>query len=61
METAGKDSKMAKVVVMNSITLDGVMQAPAGPTRTPAMGSRTRLGDPGGDELDVAKMGDRMI
>lgn len=52
---------MAKVIVMNGITLDGVMQSPARPDED------TRGGFPYGgwavpyaDETSVAKMGERM-
>jgi dihydrofolate reductase len=56
-----KDGRMAKVIVMNGITLDGVMQSPGRPDED-TRGGFTHGGwaIPYGDELWVAKMGERM-
>ena len=52
---------MGKVIVMNGVTLDGVMQAPARPDED-ARGGFEHGGwaIPYGDEAAVAKMGERM-
>ncbi|HEX6580144.1 MAG TPA: hypothetical protein VF195_04665 [Actinomycetota bacterium] len=52
---------MSKVIVMNSVTLDGVMQGPGRPDED-TRGGFTRGGwaVAGSDELMVAKMGERM-
>jgi len=52
---------MGRIVVMNSVTLDGVMQGPGRPDED-TRGGFTRGGwaVPGGDEAMVAKMGERM-
>ena len=52
---------MSKVIVMNSVTLDGVMQGPGRPDEDTRDGFT--LGGwavPGSDELMVTKMGERM-
>jgi hypothetical protein len=52
---------MSKVIVMNSVTLDGVMQGPGRPDEDTRDGFT--LGGwavPGSDELIVTKMGERM-
>ncbi len=52
---------MGKVIVLNHITLDGVMQGPGRPDEDTRDGfERGGWGIPGGDEAMVAKMGDRM-
>jgi dihydrofolate reductase len=52
---------MGKVVVMNSITLDGVMQGPGRPDEDTRDGfAHGGWAIPGGDELMVATMGERM-
>ena len=52
---------MGKVVVMNGITLDGVMQSPGRPDEDTRDGfAHGGWAIPGGDELMVAKMGERM-
>ena len=39
-----KEHTMATITIFESVTLDGVMQAPVAPTRTPAAASRTAAG-----------------
>ncbi len=52
---------MGKVVVMNSVSLDGVMQAPGRPDEDTRGGfPYGGWGIPYGDEATVAKMGERM-
>lgn len=52
---------MGKVVVINSVTLDGVMQGPGRPNEDTRDGfAHGGWAMPGGDELMVAKMGERM-
>lgn len=52
---------MGKVVVTNSITLDGVMQGPGRPNEDTRGGfAHGGWAIPGSDELMVAKMGERM-
>jgi dihydrofolate reductase len=52
---------MGKVVVMNSVSLDGVMQAPGRPDEDTRGGfAHGGWGVPYGDEATVAKMGERM-
>ena len=52
---------MAKVIVMNGVTLDGVMQGPGRPDEDTRDGfERGGWGIPYGDEAVVAKMGERM-
>ena len=53
---------MGKVIVMNSVTLDGVMQGPGRPDEDTRDGFDARRlgGSPYGDEAMVAKMGERM-
>ena len=52
---------MRKFVVSTSLTLDGVMQARAGPTRTGAAGSSTAAGrSPYNDEVMMQAMGEGM-
>jgi hypothetical protein len=52
---------MGKVIVMNSVTLDGVMQGPGRPDEDTRDGfERGGWGVPYGDEVAVAKMGERM-
>jgi dihydrofolate reductase len=52
---------MGKVVVMNSVSLDGVMQAPGRPDEDTRGGfPYGGWGIPYGDEVTVAKMGERM-
>jgi len=59
--TARKDGQMGKVVVMNSVSLDGVMQAPGRPDEDTRGGfAHGGWGVPYGDEATVAKMGERM-
>src|SRR5207302_2371422 len=52
---------MGKVIVMNWVTLDGVMQGPGRPDEDTRDGfERGGWGNPYGDETSVAKMGERM-
>jgi dihydrofolate reductase len=52
---------MSKVVVMNSVTLDGVMQGPGGPDEDTRGGfAHGGWAVPGSDELMVTKMAERM-
>jgi dihydrofolate reductase len=52
---------MGKVIVMNWVTLDGVMQGPGGPEEDTRDGfADGGWGIPYGDEATVAKMGERM-
>src|SRR5207237_1150435 len=52
---------MGKVIVMNWVTLDGVMQGPGRPDEDTRDGfERGGWGIPYGDEATVAKMGERM-
>ncbi|MDQ6721103.1 MAG: dihydrofolate reductase family protein [Candidatus Dormibacteraeota bacterium] len=52
---------MGKVIVMNHLTLDGVMQGPGRTDEDTRDGfARSGWGVPGGDEAIVAKMGERM-
>ena len=52
---------MGKVIVMNWVTLDGVMQGPGRPDEDTRDGfDRGGWGIPYGDETSVAKMGERM-
>jgi dihydrofolate reductase len=52
---------MAKVVVVNHVTLDGVMQAPAGPDEDTRGGfEHGGWAAPGNDEVMGAKMAERM-
>ena len=52
---------MGKVVVMNSVALDGVMQGPGRPDEDTRDGfTLGGWGVPYGDEVTVAKMGERM-
>jgi dihydrofolate reductase len=52
---------MAKVIVMNGLTLDGVMQAPGRPDEDPRGGfEHGGWGRPYGDEEMVAKWGQRL-
>lgn len=52
---------MGKVIVMNWVTLDGVMQGPGRPDEDTRDGfDRGGWGIPYGDEATVAKMGERM-
>src|SRR5437879_6061324 len=52
---------MGRIVVMNHVTLDGVMQGPGRPDEDTRDGfERGGWGIPGGDEAMVAKMGERM-
>lgn len=52
---------MGKVVVMNSVSLDGVMQGPGRPDEDTRDGfTLGGWGVPYGDEVTVAKMGERM-
>ena len=52
---------MGKVVVMNAVTLDGVMQGPGRPDEDTRDGfAHGGWGIPYGDEATVAKMGERM-
>src|SRR5256885_10934546 len=52
---------MGKVIVMNWVTLDGVMQGPGGPDEDTRDGfERGGWGIPYGDEATIAKMGERM-
>jgi len=52
---------MGKVIVMNWVTLDGVMQGPGRPDEDTRDGfARGGWGIPFGDEASVAKMGERM-
>ncbi|HVC38977.1 MAG TPA: dihydrofolate reductase family protein [Candidatus Dormibacteraeota bacterium] len=52
---------MGKVIVMNSVTLDGVMQGPGRPDEDTRDGFELGgWGIPYGDEAIVAKMGERM-
>ena len=52
---------MGKVIVMNWVTLDGVMQGPGRPDEDTRDGfQRGGWGIPFGDEASVAKMGERM-
>jgi dihydrofolate reductase len=52
---------MGKVVVMNHVTLDGVMQAPGRADEDPRDGfAHGGWGAPRGDETIVAKIGERM-
>ena len=52
---------MGKVIVMNWVTLDGVMQGPGRPDEDTRDGfERGGWGIPYGDEVTVAKMGERM-
>jgi dihydrofolate reductase len=56
-----KDSQMGKVVVMNGVSLDGVMQAPGRPDEDTRGGFEYGgWGVPYGDEETIAKMGERM-
>jgi dihydrofolate reductase len=56
-----KGRSMGKVVVMNSVTLDGVMQGPAGPDEDPRDGfAHGGWAVPYADDTSVAKMGERM-
>jgi dihydrofolate reductase len=56
-----KGQEMGKVIVMNHVTLDGVMQAPARPDEDTRDGFvHGGWGVARGDEATVAKMGDRM-
>src|SRR6185312_13342215 len=56
-----KDSKMGKVIVMNHVTLDGVMQAPARADEDTRDGfAHGGWASPRGDDAMVAKMGERM-
>src|SRR6266566_1932961 len=53
--------EMGKVIVMNWVTLDGVMQGPGRPDEDTRDGfERGGWGIPYGDEASVAKMGERM-
>src|SRR5438105_12938464 len=53
--------EMGKVIVMNWVTLDGVMQGPGRPDEDTRDGfERGGWGIPYGDEATVAKMGERM-
>ena len=52
---------MGKVIVMNGVTLDGVMQGPGRPDEDTRDGfERSGWGIPHSDEAMVAKMGERM-
>jgi dihydrofolate reductase len=52
---------MGKVIVMNNVTLDGVMQGPGRPDEDTRDGfAHGGWGIPGGDHQLVAKMGERM-
>ena len=52
---------MHKVVVINSVTLDGVMQAPGRPDEDTRGGfAHGGWAVPGGDDAMIAKMGERM-
>jgi dihydrofolate reductase len=52
---------MGKVIVMNAVTLDGVMQGPGRPDEDTRDGfAHGGWGVPYGDEATVAKMGERM-
>lgn len=52
---------MGKVIVMNQLTLDGVMQGPGRPDEDTRDGfDRGGWAIPGGDDAMVAKMGERM-
>lgn len=52
---------MGKVIVMNGVTLDGVMQSPARPDEDPRDGfTQGGWAVPYADETMVAKMGERM-
>jgi dihydrofolate reductase len=52
---------MGRVIVMNSVTLDGVMQGPARPDEDPRGGfAHGGWAVPYADETGVAKMGERM-
>src|SRR2546429_6363462 len=52
---------MGKVIVMNAVTLDGVMQGPGRPDEDTRDGfERGGWGIPRSDEAMVAKMGERM-
>ncbi|MBV8216938.1 MAG: hypothetical protein JO325_00625 [Solirubrobacterales bacterium] len=53
--------QMGKVIVMNSVTLDGVMQAPGRPDEDTRDGfEHGGWAVPYADEASVAKMGERM-
>src|SRR5207244_288049 len=59
--TARTGDEMGKVIVMNWVTLDGVMQGPGRPDEDTRDGfERGGWGIPYGDEASVAKMGERM-
>jgi dihydrofolate reductase len=52
---------MGKIIVMNAVTLDGVMQGPGRPDEDTRDGfAHGGWGVPYGDEATVAKMGERM-
>lgn len=56
-----KGQKMGKVIVMNHLTLDGVMQGPGRPDEDTRDGfERGGWGIPHGDDAMVARMGERM-
>jgi dihydrofolate reductase len=56
-----KGQEMGKVMVMNHVTLDGVMQGPGGPDEDTRDGfAHGGWGIPYSDEAMVAKMGERM-
>src|SRR6266566_3520925 len=56
-----KGDEMGKVIAMNWVTLDGVMQGPGRPDEDTRDGfERGGWGIPYGDEASVAKMGERM-
>ena len=59
--TETQRQEMGKVIVMNWVTLDGVMQGPGRPDEDTRDGfERGGWGIPYGDEATVAKMGERM-
>ncbi len=52
---------MGRIIVMNHLTLDGVMQGPGGPDEDTRDGfAHGGWGASGADEVTVAKMGERM-
>src|SRR5690242_8102653 len=56
-----KEKKMGKVIVMNGVSLDGVMQGPGRPDEDTRDGfEQGGWGIPYGDDTVVAKMGERM-
>jgi dihydrofolate reductase len=60
-QTESTGAEMGKVIVMNGLTLDGVMQSPGRPDEDTRDGFEYGgWGVPYGDEATVAKMGERM-